>query len=89
MFKLVEDTYYNINDLESILDEAIENGIITNNQKINYYNIICALDIETSSFTDKPTKEDHNEKRSLMYIWSWQLTAVLLLAVSGLNSFTA
>ena len=69
MFKLVEDTYYNINDLESILDEAIENGIITNNQKINYYNIICALDIETSSFTDKPTKEDHNEKRSLMYIW--------------------
>lgn len=69
MFKLVEDTYYNINDLESILDEAIENGIITNNQKINYYNIICAFDIETTSFTDKPTKEDHNEKRSLMYIW--------------------
>lgn len=69
MFKIIEDTYYSVNELEDILKEAQENGIVTNNQKINYHNIIFAFDIETSSFTDKPTKEDHNTKRSIMYIW--------------------
>ena len=75
MFKIVENTYYGINDLDEILNEAIENGTQTNNQKIEYWNIVAAFDIETSSFTDKPTKEDHNDKRGIMYIWQ--------LAVNG------
>ena len=68
MFKLIEDTTYTVNDLNEILDEAIENGIHTSNTKIDYYNIVFAFDIETSNFTEKPKKGDTNEKRSIMYI---------------------
>ena len=44
MFKLIEDTIYSPNDLDTILDEAIKNGIDKNNQKVEYYNIIFAFD---------------------------------------------
>ena len=69
MFKLVEDTFYSVNDLEDILNEALKNGIHKSNTKVEYYNIIFAFDIETSNFTDKPIKGDSNNKRSIMYIW--------------------
>ena len=68
MFKLDYEAH-SINELDQILDEAIENGTQTNNQNITYWNIVFAFDIETTSFTDKLTKEDHNEKRSIMYVW--------------------
>ena len=68
MFQL-DTKQYTVKDIPVILKEAYKNGKHTNNQKINYYNIVFAFDIETSSFTDKPTREDHNEKRSVMYIW--------------------
>lgn len=68
MFKL--DTQpHNISELDDILDEAMQEGIQTNNQNISYWKIVFAFDIETTSFTDKITKDDHNEKRSIMYIW--------------------
>lgn len=79
MFKVIEDTYYTIDDLEDILTEAQQNGIVTNNQKINYHNIIFAFDIETSSFKDKPTKEDHNEKRAIMYIWQLAINGRVII----------
>lgn len=69
MFKLVEDTYYTVNDLDNILKTVKNNGSITNNQKIVYRNIIFAFDIETTSFTDKPVKGETNNKRAIMYIW--------------------
>lgn len=69
MFKLIEDTTYTVNDLDEILNEAIKNKIHTSNTKIEYYNIVFAFDIETSNFTDKTTKSDINNKRSIMYIW--------------------
>ena len=59
---------YGFEELDSILDQALQNGIHTNTKKISYYNIVCAFDIESTSFTDKVTKEDHNEKRALMYV---------------------
>ena len=68
MFKLDYEAH-SIDELDQILDEAIENGTQTNNQNITYWNIVFAFDIETTSFTDKITKEDHNEKRSIMYVW--------------------
>ena len=68
MFKLDYEPHY-INELDDILNEAMENGISTNRQNISFYNIVCAFDIESTSFTDKITKEDHNEKRSIMYVW--------------------
>lgn len=66
---LLDTKQYTVKDIPVILKEAYKNGKHTNNQKISYYNIVFAFDIETTSFTDKPTKEDHNEKRSVMYIW--------------------
>lgn len=68
MFKL-EFKAYNIDDLDSILDEAMEEGIQTNNQGVSFWKIVFAFDIETSSFTAPVTKTDHNDKRSVMYIW--------------------
>ena len=68
MFKLDYEAH-SIDELDQILDEAIENGTQTNNQNITYWNIVFAFDIETTSFTDKITKDDHNEKRSIMYVW--------------------
>ena len=66
---LLDTKQYTVKDIPVILKEAYKNGKHTNNQKISYYNIVFAFDIETTSFTDKPTKEDNNEKRSVMYIW--------------------
>lgn len=68
MFKL-ESKAYDIDDLDSILDEAMEEGIQTNNQGVSFWKIVFAFDIETSSFTAPVTKTDHNDKRSVMYIW--------------------
>ena len=68
MFKL-DETVHSINDLDEILKEAMKEGTQTNNQKITYWKVVFAFDIETTSFTDKITRTDHNEKRSIMYIW--------------------
>lgn len=68
MFKL-DNKPHLITELDDILTEALKEGIDKNNQGISYYRIVFAFDIETTSFTDKVTKNDHNEKRSIMYIW--------------------
>jgi hypothetical protein len=68
MFKLVQDTYYNINDLNQILTEALKNGTSKNYNQIEYYNIVFAFDIETSNFTVEASS-DGQHKRSIMYIW--------------------
>ena len=70
---------HNINELAMILKDAYTNGVHTNNQRISYYNIVCAFDIETTSFKDKPTKEDHNEKRGLMYIWQLAINGHVII----------
>lgn len=70
MFQVVEGKTYSINEADEIIDEALKNGITTTNKKINYYNIVCAFDIETTSFTDdQKIKGDTNNKRATMYIW--------------------
>ena len=69
MFKIVEDTYFTINDIDTLLNEALQNGTCISNTKIEYENTIFAFDIETSSFTGKATKKDQNNKRSIMYVW--------------------
>lgn len=74
MFK-IDERPHDISELDAILDEAMQEGKQTNNQNITYWKIVFAFDIETTSFTDKVTKTDHNEKRSIMYIWQ--------LAVNG------
>lgn len=78
MFKLDYEPHY-INELDDILNEAMENGISTNRQNISFYNIVCAFDIESTSFTDKITKDDHNEKRSIMYIWQLAINGRVII----------
>lgn len=50
---LIEDRVFSINEAESIIEEAIQNGTTKNTKQIEYYNIICAFDIETTSFKDE------------------------------------
>lgn len=68
MFNLDPKPHY-IDELDEILNEAMQEGTQTNNQGMTYHKIVFAFDIETTSFTEKPTRQDHNDKRGLMYIW--------------------
>lgn len=72
MFKL-DSTPYCLADLNRILEDAMSEGTQTNNQNITYWKIPMTFDIETTSFTDKVTKTDHNEKRSIMYAWGFSI----------------
>ena len=78
MFKL-DPNPHSIDELDSILDEAMENGTQTNKNNITYWNIVFAFDIETTSFTDKPTKQDQNEKRSVMYVWQLAINGRVII----------
>lgn len=53
---------HTIEDLDWILEEAKRNGIHTDNHKRQFYNIVCAFDIETTSFNDDIPEEytDHD-----------------------------
>lgn len=68
MFKL-DYTPHSIDELDDILAEAMQEGTQTNNQNVTYWKIVFAFDIETTSFTEQPTKKDPNEKRAIMYVW--------------------
>ena len=70
---------HNINELDTILDEAMEEGIQTNNQGISFYKIVFAFDIETTSFTGPVTKTDHDEKRGIMYIWQLAINGRVII----------
>ena len=78
MFKL-DETVHSIDELDDILKEAMKEGTQTNNQKITYWKIPFSFDIETTSFTDKVTKEDHNEKRGLMYAWGLGINGKVII----------
>ena len=60
--------YEGINNLELlplIIEECIAHEkIIKTNKKIEYFNISCSFDIETTSFYE------NNEKRAIMYEWT-------------------
>lgn len=62
-----EVAYYD--DIESDFDEFIDgiNRKTKRKQKIEYYNIPCAFDIETSSFYD------NGNKSGCMYIWMFSI----------------
>lgn len=68
MFK-IDYKPHDISELDSILNEAMNEGTQTNNQRVTYYKIVFAFDIETTSFLGPVSRHDHNDKRSIMYIW--------------------
>ena len=57
--------HYTVDNIDSILQQALQNGIQTSTKKIEYYNIICAFDIETTSFIDEGEIEDLYEDHSV------------------------
>lgn len=67
--------YYTPNQLESFVDEVgTDFSIIRTNKKIDYYNIPCAFDIETTNFYD-----DEGRKVSIMYEWTLAINFVVLI----------
>ena len=48
---------HSIEDLDWILEEAKRNGTHKDNHKRQFYNIVCAFDIETTSFNDDIPEE--------------------------------
>lgn len=78
MFKL-DYKPHNISEIDTILNEALNEGTQTNNQRITYYKIVFAFDIETTSFTGPVTSKDHNDKRSVMYIWQLAINGRVII----------
>lgn len=83
---------YTINDFDYITKYFIREKTTKNNKKIEYYNLSCAFDIETSSFyRDVDTKEIYSynqisilnkqirenlEKLATMYIWQFGINGI-------------
>ena len=78
MFRL-DPSPHGINELDDILEEAIKEGTQTNNQGVTFWKIVFAFDIETTSFTGPVTRTDHNEKRSVMYIWQLAINGRVII----------
>ena len=69
---IYNDTYYNYDQLQEVLNIVRKNFRFVRKQKIRYFNVPCSLDIETSSFYD------NGEKRSCMYCWSFCIYGVCM-----------
>ena len=76
---LLDPKPHGINELDDILEEAMKEGTQTNNQGVSFWKIVFAFDIETSSFTEKPSKNDMNDKRSVMYIWQLAINGRVII----------
>ena len=59
---------YEPKDIYLIIDKILESEIINTNKNIEYFNIPCAFDIETSSFFRSTGNEQ--EKIAIMYEWT-------------------
>lgn len=64
---------YDVSDIDIILKEIEKCKIIKTNKKIEYFNIPCSFDIETSSFYQ------NNEKVAIMYLWSLGMNGFVIL----------
>lgn len=67
-------TIYNPEQINEILDTYIANEtIITTGKRVEYYNIPCSFDIETTSFYS------HGEKQAIMYEWTLGLNGAIIV----------
>lgn len=67
-------TVLTYNDIDNIIDEYLTNvSIIKNTKKVEYFNIPCAFDIETTS------TEYNKQKVAFMYCWQMCLNGAVLV----------
>lgn len=65
---------YKPSDIDDVISEfLITAQVIKNTKKIEYFNIPCAFDIETSSFYEG------DEKRAIMYEWTLDLNGGIIV----------
>lgn len=74
----VDEGIYSVEQAEDFIRNAKLNGKCKNNKKIEYYNIICAFDIETTSFIE-PNAPENDNKRSIMYIWQFAIDGHVIM----------
>lgn len=68
---------YSIDSVASVLNTYIsDSDIVTDNKKIEYFNVPCSFDIETSSFF-RSTGE--GEKVAIMYEWTLGLNGAVII----------
>jgi len=53
MITLETDVIHSVSEVDDILDEAFKKGTCYKSKNLNYHNIICAFDIETSNFREE------------------------------------
>ena len=68
---------YNSTQVDKFLFEVDKGNTIKTNKKIEYYNIPCCFDIETTSFYEE--YEGVKEKRSIMYEWTLCINWVIIV----------
>lgn len=66
MIKLDTDNYYSIKDAPGIIKKAVRRGLCKKQTGKQFYNMICAFDIETTSF-----KEDSLNEVVDMYLYNF------------------
>ena len=72
MFTL-DEAIHDISEADDIINEAKLIGKCKTNKKIEYYNIVCAFDIETTSFIED------DQKRSVMYVWQFAIDGHVII----------
>ena len=73
------DHYYNFSQLTDFLNEVGELELARQNERLEYYNVPAAFDIETSSVYDG------NVKFATMYIWQFGLNGVSIIGRTWLE----
>lgn len=68
---ILSNNIYTINDIDEILVQVNKETVRL--QGIEYYNIPCSFDIETSSFYND------NKKQSIMYIWQFGIDGYVIV----------
>lgn len=67
------DHYYNFSQLTEFLEEVGELELVSQNERLEYYNVPAAFDIETSSIMSG------NVKFATMYVWQFGLNGVCII----------
>lgn len=66
--------YFTPNEIDDFLKEIGDNfKLLKNNKRIQYYNIPCAFDIETTSMSE------HSDKKAFMYEWTLGINWVIMI----------